>query len=71
MKRFFLLKPSRLLFEPPEIDFRDTVQQTRDSSAKLPKALNAFTRPLVIVGAIGLVLLAVYVAFYIWTYFHR
>src|SRR5215468_8949721 len=34
MKRFFLLKPPRLLFEPTEIDDRDAVKQT----------LNGFTR---------------------------
>jgi hypothetical protein len=61
MKRFFLLKPARLLFEPTEIDFRDTVNQT----------LNGFTRAPAIVGAIGLLLQAAYVAFCIWTYFYR
>jgi hypothetical protein len=61
MKRFFLLKPPRLLFEPAEIDDRDAVKQT----------LNGFTRAPVIVGAIGLLLQAAYVAFCIWTYFHR
>jgi hypothetical protein len=61
MKRFFLLKPSRLLFEPREIDDRDAVKQT----------LNGFTLAPVIVGAIGLLLQAAYVAFCIWTYFHR
>ncbi len=50
--------------------FRDTVKQASDSSAKLADALNGFTRALVIVGAIGLFVQAVYVAFYIWTYFH-
>jgi len=61
MKRFFLLKPPRLLFEPREIDDRDAVKQT----------LNGFTLAPVIVGAIGLLLQAAYVAFCIWTYFHR
>jgi hypothetical protein len=61
MKRFFLLKPPRLLFEPTEIDDRDAVKRT----------LNGFTRAPVIVGAIGLLLQAAYVAFCIWTYFHR
>ena len=61
MKRFFLLKPPRLLFEPTEIDDRDAVKQT----------LNGFTRAPVIVGAIGLLLQAAFVAFCIWTYFHR
>ena len=61
MKRFFLLKPPRLLFEPAEIDDRDAVKQT----------LNGFTRAPVIVGAIGLLLQAAYVAFCIWPYFHR
>ena len=61
MKRFFVLKPPRLLFEPTEIDDRDAVKQT----------LNGFTRAPVIVGSIGLLLQAAYVAFCIWTYFHR
>jgi hypothetical protein len=46
MKSFFLLKPARLLFEPTEIDFCDTVNQT----------LNGFTRAPVIVGGIGAVI---------------
>jgi hypothetical protein len=57
MKRFFLLKPPRLLFEPTEIDDRDAVKHT----------FNAFTRAPVIVGAIGLLLQAAYVAFFSWT----
>jgi len=61
MKRFFLLKPARLLFEPTEIDFRDSVNQT----------LNGLTRAPVIVGAIGLLIQAAHVIFCIWTYFHR
>jgi len=61
MKRFFLLKPPRLLFEPTEIDDRDAVKQT----------LNGFPRAPVMVGAIGLLLQAAYVAFCIWTYLHR
>jgi hypothetical protein len=50
--------------------FRDTVKQASDSSSKLANALNGFTRALVIVGAIGLLLQASYVVFYIWMYFH-
>ena len=61
MKRFFVLKSARLLFEPIEIDDRDAVKHT----------LNGFTLAPLIVGAIGLLLQAAYVAFCIWTYFHR
>ena len=50
--------------------FRETVKQASDSSSELAGALNGFTRALVFVGAIGLFLQAVYVAFYVWMYFH-
>ena len=50
--------------------FRETVKHASDSSSKLASALNGFTRALVIVGAIGLFLQAVYAAFYVWMYFH-
>lgn len=50
--------------------FRGTVKQASDSPSKLAGALNGFTRALVIVGAIGLFLQGVYVAFYVWMYFH-
>jgi len=50
--------------------FRETVKEASDSSGNLASALNRFTRALVIVGAVGLLVQAVYVGFYIWTYFH-
>ena len=50
--------------------FRDTVKEASVSSEKLAAALNGFTRALVIVGVTGLLLQALYVAFYIWIYFH-
>jgi hypothetical protein len=49
---------------------RDTAKTTSDASGKLSSALNRFTLALVIVGAIGLIVQAAYVFFYIWTYFH-
>jgi hypothetical protein len=49
--------------------FRDTVKEANESSTKLATALNRFTRALVIVGAIGLLVQAAYVGFIIWTHF--
>ncbi len=50
--------------------FRETAKTARDASGKLAKALNRFTLALVIVAAIGLLIQAVYVFFYIWMYYH-
>jgi hypothetical protein len=50
---------------------RDTVKEASDSSTKLAAALNKLTLALVVVGAIGLLTQAVYVAFTIWVYCHK
>ena len=51
--------------------FRETTRSANESSGKLAKALNRFTLALVIVGVIGLLVQGAYVAFTIWTHFHK
>jgi hypothetical protein len=50
--------------------FRETARTASEASGNLSRALNRFTLALAIVGAIGLLVQAAYVFFYIWIYFH-
>ena len=50
---------------------RQTVQQASEASGRLATALNRFTRALVVVGAIGLLLQAAYVIVTILAYLHK
>lgn len=52
------------------IDFHDTVVKATEASSRLATALNGFTRALVIVGAIGLIMQGIYIGFVIWTHFN-